>query len=71
VDRAIIAEVPFDPEKLSGLILKDKRDNPKNYAMIAISEGAKMIGGDLLLSGDSDAYGHRNWGYWRKDRRSH
>jgi len=62
VDRAIIAEVPFDPEKLSGLILKDKRDNPKNYAMIAISEGAKMIGGDLLLSGDSDAYGHRKLG---------
>ncbi|MEA3358020.1 MAG: 6-phosphofructokinase [Thermodesulfobacteriota bacterium] len=62
VDRAIIAEVPFDPEKLAGQILKDKRDNPKNYAMIAISEGAKMIGGDLLLSGNSDAYGHRKLG---------
>jgi 6-phosphofructokinase 1 len=62
VDRAIIAEVPFDPKRLSELILKDKRDNPKNYAMIAISEGAKMTGGDLLLSGDSDAFGHRKLG---------
>ena len=62
VDRAIIAEVPFDPKRLSELILRDKRENPKNYAMIAISEGAKMIGGELLLSGNSDAYGHRKLG---------
>jgi ATP-dependent phosphofructokinase / diphosphate-dependent phosphofructokinase len=62
VDRAIIAEVPFDPKRLSELILKDKKNNPKNYAMIAISEGAKMIGGELLLSGESDAYGHRKLG---------
>lgn len=62
VDRAIIAEVPFDPKKLSELILRDKKNNPKNYAMIAISEGAKMIGGELLLSGESDAYGHRKLG---------
>jgi len=62
VDRAIIAEVPFDPKRLSELILRDKRENPKNYAMITISEGAKMIGGELLLSGDSDAYGHRKLG---------
>jgi 6-phosphofructokinase 1 len=32
VDRAIISEVPFDPKKLADLIMKDKRDNPKNYA---------------------------------------
>ncbi|MEJ2025736.1 MAG: 6-phosphofructokinase, partial [Deltaproteobacteria bacterium] len=45
VDRAIISEVPFDPEKLAHLIMEDKRENPKNYAMITISEGAKMTGG--------------------------
>lgn len=62
VDRAIISEVPFDPKKLSELIMADKKANPKNYAMITISEGAKMIKGDLILSGDTDAYGHRKLG---------
>jgi 6-phosphofructokinase 1 len=62
VDRAIISEVPFDPKRLATLILKDKKDNPKNYAMIAISEGARMIGGEMFLTGESDAYGHRKLG---------
>ncbi len=62
VDRAIISEIPFDPVKLAKLIMKDKKANPKNYAMITISEGAKMAGGEMLLSGESDAYGHRRLG---------
>ncbi len=62
VDRAIIAEVPFDPKRLAKLIMEDKRANPKNYAMIAISEGARMIGGEMFFSGASDAYGHRRLG---------
>jgi ATP-dependent phosphofructokinase / diphosphate-dependent phosphofructokinase len=62
VDRAIISEVPFEPEKLAKLIMEDKRANPKNYAMITISEGAKIIGGEMFLSGESDAYGHRRLG---------
>jgi 6-phosphofructokinase 1 len=62
VDRAIISEVPFEPKRLAQLIMKDKRANPKNYAMIAISEGAKMIGDEAFLSGESDAYGHRRLG---------
>jgi 6-phosphofructokinase len=62
VDRAIISEVPFDPRRLAALIMKDKRENPKNYAMITISEGAKMMGGEMFFSGDSDAYGHRKLG---------
>ncbi len=62
VDRALIPEVPFDPRRLAELIVKDKRANPKNYAMIAISEGAKMVGGDMVFSGEPDAYGHRKLG---------
>jgi 6-phosphofructokinase 1 len=61
-DRALISEVPFDPEKLARLVSGDKRDNPSNYAMIAVSEGATMIGGALSLSGEADAYGHRKLG---------
>ncbi len=62
VDRAIISEVPFDPHKLADLIMGDKQANPKNYAMITISEGAKMTGGEMLQSGEADAYGHRRLG---------
>jgi 6-phosphofructokinase 1 len=62
VDRAIISEVPFDPERLAGLVVADKRSNPSNYAMITISEGAKMIGGVVVQSGEADAYGHRKLG---------
>jgi len=62
VDRAIISEVPFDPEKLARLIMEDKQANPSNYAMLTISEGARMVSGEILLSGDADAYGHRKLG---------
>jgi len=62
VDRAIISEVAFDPEKLSKLIMEDKRSNPKNYAMITMSEGARMVRGEMFLSGETDAYGHRKLG---------
>jgi ATP-dependent phosphofructokinase / diphosphate-dependent phosphofructokinase len=62
VDRAIISEVPFDPERLARLLMEDKRKNPSNYAMVTISEGAKMIDGEVQLSGEADAYGHRKLG---------
>ena len=62
VDRALISEVPFDPEKLAELIMKDKRDNPSNYAMISVSEGAHMVGGMVVEYGETDAYGHQKIG---------
>lgn len=62
VDRALISEVPFDPERLAEMILRDKRDNPSNYAMITISEGAHMEGGMAVEYGEEDAYGHRKLG---------
>src|SRR5207248_10774216 len=40
VDRAIIPEVPFDPQRLAELIMRDKRANPSGYAVVTISEGA-------------------------------
>jgi ATP-dependent phosphofructokinase / diphosphate-dependent phosphofructokinase len=62
VDRAIISEVPFEPERLAALLMEDKRRNPSRYAMVTISEGASMIDGDVHLSGEADAYGHRKLG---------
>ncbi len=62
VDRALISEVPFDPERLASLVMKDKMDNPSNYAMVTISEGAHMAGGAVVEFGEADAYGHRKLG---------
>ena len=62
VDRALISEVPFDIDKLASLVLEDKAANPSNYAMITVSEGATIEGGELHLSGEADAYGHRKLG---------
>jgi 6-phosphofructokinase 1 len=62
VDRAIISEVPFDVERLARMLIADKRYNPSNYAMVALSEGASMIGGQVIEYGQEDAYGHRKLG---------
>ena len=62
VDRALISEVPFDIDRLADLLRRDKAANPSNYAMVTISEGAQIIGGELSLSGEADAYGHRKLG---------
>ena len=61
-DRAVIAEVPFDCEKLHELMARDKRDNPSNYAVVAVSEGATVVGGQIVESGEADAYGNRRLG---------
>jgi ATP-dependent phosphofructokinase / diphosphate-dependent phosphofructokinase len=61
-DRAIISEVPFDIDKLADLLMRDKRRNPSNYAMVTVSEGATLTDGELQLSGEADAYGHRKLG---------
>jgi 6-phosphofructokinase len=62
VDRAIISEVPFNPQKLADFLMEDKYNNPSNYAMMTISEGAKIEGGDVLARGEEDAYGHKKLG---------
>ena len=62
VDRAIISEVPFDPERLAELLMRDKAGNPSNYAMVTISEGAHMVGGKVVEYGEADPYGHRKLG---------
>jgi 6-phosphofructokinase 1 len=62
VDRAVISEVPFDPEKLAALLMQDKNNNPSNYAIMTISEGASMLGGKIIEYGQADAYGHKKLG---------
>ena len=61
-DRAIIAEVPFDVEKLADFLVKDRAANESNYAIAVISEGAKEIGGEIIQYGKKDAFGHKKLG---------
>ena len=61
-DRAVISEVPFDPERLARLLENDRSANPSRYAMLTISEGATAAGGDMFLRGRADAFGHRKLG---------
>jgi 6-phosphofructokinase 1 len=62
VDRAVISEVPVQIDRLAAMLMADKAANPSNYSMVTISEGAKIEGGDMVLTGEEDAYGHRKLG---------
>jgi 6-phosphofructokinase len=62
VDRIIISEVPFEVEKLARFLMEDRQANPSRYAMVTIPEGAVMTGGDVMESGEADAFGHRKLG---------
>ncbi len=61
-DRVLISEVSFDIERLAELVVADKHNNPSSYAVVVVSEGASMVGCDVLESGEADAYGHRKLG---------
>jgi 6-phosphofructokinase 1 len=62
VDRALISEVPFDVEKLARFVEEDKANNPSNYAIVTMSEGAHLLGGQVVEYGEEDAYGHKKIG---------
>lgn len=60
--RALIPEVDFAVDHLAELVAADVRDNPSGYALVTVSEGARMLGGEVLEDGDADAFGHRKLG---------
>jgi 6-phosphofructokinase 1 len=41
-DRTLIPEVPFDPEALASLLLEDQKIHPNNYAILTMSEAARI-----------------------------
>ncbi len=57
--RCCIPEHKFDLEKLIGLLITDKRNNPSNYSMVVLSEGAEWEGYNVREYGEADAFGHR------------
>ncbi|MES2253844.1 MAG: ATP-dependent 6-phosphofructokinase [Pseudomonadota bacterium] len=61
-DRTLISEVPFDIDAVAAFLVKDRAANPSRYAVLVLSEGAQMRGGEIVEGGEADAYGHRKLG---------
>jgi 6-phosphofructokinase len=57
--RCGIPEYKFDLEKMIELLMRDKRDNPSNYSLVILSEGAEWDGYSVREYGEADAFGHR------------
>jgi ATP-dependent phosphofructokinase / diphosphate-dependent phosphofructokinase len=57
--RCCIPEFKVNLEKLIDLVMTDKRNNPSNYALVILSEGAEWEGYQVKEYGDPDAFGHR------------
>ena len=57
--RCVIPEYKVNLEKLIQLLVEDKRNNPSNYSLVILSEGAEWEGYQVKHYGEADAYGHR------------
>lgn len=63
-DRCVIPEHQFNMERLTELLIDDRRHHPSNYAVVLVSEGAQMKedAGMHFESEEKDQYGHRKLG---------
>jgi 6-phosphofructokinase len=57
--RCLIPEYKPPIETVVELLLQDKKENPSNYSLVVLSEGAEWQGYKVQEYGDPDAYGHR------------
>ena len=48
-DACLIPEIPYDINKVADAI-KENQKNGKNYALVVVAEGAKPLGGDVVVS---------------------
>jgi 6-phosphofructokinase 1 len=58
-NRCVIPEYKVDLEKLIRLLIEEKRDNPSNYVLVILSEGATWHGYEVQYYGRPDAMGRR------------
>ena len=62
-NRCVIPEYKFDIERLTELLVADRRKNPSRYSIALVSEGAMFEGGEMVFESDTtDAYGHKKLG---------
>ncbi len=57
--RCCIPEYKVDLKQLIDLLVNDKSNNPSNYSLVILSEGAEWQGYTVKEYGEADAFGHR------------
>ena len=63
-DRCVIPEHAVDVERLTELLTHDRNRNPSRYAVVLVSEGARLTSHDgMTFEGEeTDMFGHRKLG---------
>ncbi|HEY6108756.1 MAG TPA: ATP-dependent 6-phosphofructokinase [Gemmatimonadales bacterium] len=63
-DRCVIPEHPVDVERLTELLVIDRNRNPSHYAVVLVSEGARLTSqeGMSFEGEETDMFGHRKLG---------
>jgi 6-phosphofructokinase 1 len=62
-NRCVIPEYKFDIERLTELLVADRRKNPSRYSVVLLSEGAMFEGGEMVFAKETtDAFGHKKLG---------
>lgn len=63
-DRCVIPEHHFEMEQLCELLSYDRNRNPSSYAVVLVSEGARMTDADAMMfdGEERDQYGHKKLG---------
>ena len=62
-NRCVIPEAKFNIDRLTELLINDRRKNPSKYSVVLVSEGAMFEGGDMVFERRcKDAFGHKKLG---------
>ncbi len=62
-NRCVIPEYKFDVERLTELLVHDRKTNPSHYSVVLVSEGAMFKDGEMLFeSQETDMFGHKKLG---------
>ncbi len=63
-DRCVIPEHPVEVERLAELLTGDRNRNPSRYAVVLVSEGARLATHEEMTfaSEEADMFGHRKLG---------
>jgi 6-phosphofructokinase len=62
-NRCVIPEHRFKMERLCELLAEDRAENPSQYAVVIVSEGAMVEGGEMVFRDEEkDMFGHKKLG---------
>jgi len=62
-NRCVIPEHKFNIERLTELLVADRRKNPSRYSVVLLSEGAMFEGGEMVFERETtDSFGHKKLG---------